>query len=138
MDWDRIRQRFRMLREQSGLSQDDVGELVKMTGSAISMFETGGSKSRVSNLERYCEAIDAVLIYEIVPKEDAELVRRLVDVLPWANRDGRKMIRHAIKVAELLRRNEQPEAGTPDPTEDAPEMEYDEEPSTTGVGRGRR
>lgn len=146
VDWDRIRQRFRILREQKGLSQDAVGALVGKSGSAISQFETGATLVRIQNLERYCEAIECALILEAVPTKDAELIQRLADVLPWASPNARKLMRQIITSAELHRTVEQAVEGgeivEPQPEPESITLEVDEEPTTTGSGsggaRGRR
>jgi transcriptional regulator with XRE-family HTH domain len=133
VDWERIRTRFRALRVEAGLSQDEVGALVKKTASAISFFETGTTRVRIHNLEMYCEAIDASLVLEVVPKAEAALIQRLIDVLPWASPDARKLLRQAIKTAEILKRAEAQR-----PAGEASTAEVDDEPTTTGAGRGGR
>lgn len=101
VDWSRLRSRFRLLRETSGLSQDAVGALVGKTGAAVSHFELGTFTPRMKNLEAYVTAIDAEVVIEIVPKADADLIQRLADVLPWVDPNARLLLQQAVKMAEL-------------------------------------
>lgn len=101
VDWDRLRERFKMLRESRDISQDAVGEAIGKTGQTISEWERGKNKPRLSNFEGACKAIDAELVIEVVSVEDARLVQQLTDLLPWANSEARMFVQQAIKMARL-------------------------------------
>lgn len=117
MDWPRLRSRFEQLRLARGMSQDAVGANTGRTGAAISNFERAKNTPRLQNLERYCTAIDAELVMEIVPKHDAELVQRLADLLPWIDAEARSLVQQSIKMAEMHRHYAPPLEPTPAPVE---------------------
>ena len=47
----------RVLRQQAGLTQVELGEAVGVSGSEVSRWEAGLRRPRGRNLERYAEAL---------------------------------------------------------------------------------
>jgi DNA-binding transcriptional regulator YiaG len=50
----------RLLREQAGLSQQDVADALGVTRTAVSLWEAGDREPRPAHRERYLELLDRI------------------------------------------------------------------------------
>ena len=86
--------RLRALREARGLTQADLGEQLGIPSSAVSVIESGRRDIRVSTLERYLDALGAVL--EFVPGDQ---LTSLDDILRRADRGSARLARAGLRPA---------------------------------------
>lgn len=54
---------IKVLRKERGLSQDELGGLVGLSGNAISQIETGATFPHKENIKRICEALNIPVAY---------------------------------------------------------------------------
>ena len=55
-------------RQQTGLSQRELAEIVGTTQSAIARLERGGRPPRIDTLLRIAEALECELVVDLVPR----------------------------------------------------------------------
>jgi transcriptional regulator with XRE-family HTH domain len=99
--YERIGQRIREAREAKGLSQEELGEALGYTATAISYFEGGSRKVRLEDLQRIAQILDIDLEYLLPPAEEKSSP---VDVRLRASRrllpDHRKVLLDFVEEAK--------------------------------------
>lgn len=58
---------LRKMREERGLSQADLGQILGVTQATVSAFESGESEPKLSTVRRYAHALDVMIVHSVRP-----------------------------------------------------------------------
>lgn len=98
--------RMRQLREFSGLTQEQMADVIKVSAKAISRYENLKAEPTVAILEAYAEYFDVTtdFILDYRPTRYAiEHVQQLINTLQFETENDRmNKIRWALQVPELV------------------------------------
>lgn len=67
--------RIRVLRDKKGLSDKDLGDMVKFTRNAVTQWETGRAMPRPDTLQAIARALDTSVEWLLAGDDQAEIAR---------------------------------------------------------------
>ena len=99
-------QRLREMREESGITQQEIAVAIGVTRQQVSQFETGYRGTTVERLEAYADTVGCRLLLQVVAK-DAVLQPVLVDAdvaetAAWLQNAPGPLRRLAVKFLRVL------------------------------------
>ena len=104
-----IRKNLIKYRKEKGLSQKELANLLKVNGSAVSIWETGRNSIDINNLYNICKILD-ISFNDILGKynnnkEENEEIREVNELFNKLNSENKEFIKTSLKLANKSQNN---------------------------------